>query len=1593
MRIQARRDESGNIVGYSATDDRGAVVHQSNIRSSNGSIQPTPSSQLPGLIDTRTQKPSGGSGEDDTAYLPPNQRLSNSPVDPSQQASEQQGYQQPDTPENFLGQASTDAQSFTESQVQRGGISGVLGRLDQFRNNVTYGAVDAIEDFADFGAAIIDTARGKEVNNDDNFFQPTRALAAPTSSAGNVVSELASFGVGQGAVGKLLGKIPVLAKLAKGKGLVNTIASGAVTGAATDFIKANGEENLYNAVKGTPLETPISNFLAADTDEDSNIWLNKVKEAAGGVPLGIAFDLVGGGLGKALNNLKTEPLVAELEGVKLLMPAPELEANVDKAYTAAKEQVKQELDNHVKERVTEVRLALEGKLDGTEEAGLLNVELSTEGLSSLDKVKQLEEALVEVQDLQISLNGLTEDLQDPETASLPLSSLFDLADEIQVELNTEAKSLAESSKPAVKSNAELTGTEFDRLDSPDTSTNDVKDFSVPDSEDLKDYGGINYKPQIEGDELVTVEVDKVYEDWQNNGLTDLIPGRKEQLDSDLDRAIETGEEFGALNLTYDDSGFDITDGRTRITALKERGVKYAKAKVEDIRPTSQSVNDRAAAFDAEFARLNDTETSTPSVNNVEQPFEPTPERHSQTYRTASAPKTRSVEQIKQDVASRRTKKRISKAKLDINIPAINNDSYKALEADVDAVKGYVSIEEAAEGKQYINVEKLTDSKSVQNVIQQSLDNVPEPFIRESISKPRLLKEARKFWTKHANLSQREQDAAFLLMAGKDGQAPKAVLAARLAVKDLAGQVEKSIEALGDIDFDKATTISQNELMEDFLFKVSRLELYTTSVKNIGKEAGQVLGAAFNFDLSDVNINELLQKASYEELLGRADNNLDGVNSYYQELRGLARTKGGRKKVRQLMVDLKVNAGDLDKELDVLNASKFSAMKKGMKNFEQIALGTRVNGLLSGSVTQLTNLVSGLTNTVYVPLTQIAGSTINYGYHTMRGMTPKAEVDKELIQDSLVQLASIRQYIKDSSNLALIALKTGFNQIENNKQLLGEDAFLDFNRPNTGNPYQDKLLQALGIPSRLLVGGDELVKQLNYRSKVHATAWRDGVRKGKVGKELDEHVSFLVDASLGISPETGVKGLALDPNSLEYSKYITYQTDITKENSDIRNSFMQAFQKIEEVPGLGTFTKVFLPFKKTPLNIMSYTARNTPLAAVSKQWRQDFQAGGELQARAMGELALGTTAMMGFVGFAMDGRLTGRAPKDKNVRQQWMEQGYQPYSFKVGNKWVSYKRVEPFATHLAIVADVVNAASTANQELAPDVEAGVKGALYSFVTATKDKTFFQGVEELVDVLSQLGEPDNERQLTKKMNQLAASFLPYSSALNEQRKAADPVLRETQGLLDELLNKTPGWSESLPARYNWLTGKAISYSANPILNMYPSSSMDKDYVMSNLIKFNVALTPPNEKIKGIKLTTEQYSRLNQISGTVEIGGKTLHQALSDKLQELDLDMAEAELTYIQQNDVAASKTPIAKELRAIRTRYNKASNAYLVSEFPELEQAIYDNLSNEENTKEGIFYRNSPIGEELGYQTSEEFLQRANSADKSVAKKMNNLLETN
>lgn len=268
---------------------------------------------------------------------------------------------------------------------------------------------------------------------------------------------------------------------------------------------------------------------------------------------------------------------------------------------------------------------------------------------------------------------------------------------------------------------------------------------------------------------------------------------------------------------------------------------------------------------------------------------------------------------------------------------------------------------------------------------------------------------------------------------------------------------------------------------------------------------------------------------------------------------------------------------------------------------------------------------------------------------------------------------------------------------------------------------------------------------------------------------------------------------------------------------------------------GPVFKFIQPFIRVPNNIIKSAARNTPAAAfVDTFWRDISSEDPFTRDRALGEMATGSavlamTTMASAMGYI---RFNGGGPIDPAAKQKWSQiEGRMPYSIQYWSdeegKWVepiSLRAFEPFATIFGAIGDYADIAASLSTEDRNRLGGSLVLTLARMsTTGVLSKSYFQGFNELYEAAFNPSKvitgPNQRDAFSRYLSRLAASMVPYSSALRAGRREVDPVARSVdpsdigglmgffQETLDEVRNAVPGWSNDLPARRDFINGAPI------------------------------------------------------------------------------------------------------------------------------------------------------------------------------------------
>lgn len=334
-------------------------------------------------------------------------------------------------------------------------------------------------------------------------------------------------------------------------------------------------------------------------------------------------------------------------------------------------------------------------------------------------------------------------------------------------------------------------------------------------------------------------------------------------------------------------------------------------------------------------------------------------------------------------------------------------------------------------------------------------------------------------------------------------------------------------------------------------------------------------------------------------------------------------------------------------------------------------------------------------------------------------------------------------------------------------------------------------------------------------------------------------------------------------------------------------------------------------------------------------------------------------------------ITGGGPTDPGMRKALQSAGWQPYSIKVGDKYISYSRVEPFASWLGIMADSIQISHyyDAMNEHKPASDAFDTVLVTSVSLLARqitDKTFTRGLSDLFDILS------GDAEALKRWSREAIVSVGLPNSVRDASKILkgdDADLLQTRTMLDKLYDGIPGMNPSLKDKRRNILGEPLKrdmIADNALVDMVLPANATT--VSDKKIEKEIARIPnmwraAPTRFKGLDMLDESlqlngrslYDRWQEHMTKVTIRGKTLRQTLRILIQDEDYlavdpgidddgnvspraGMIESVIRKYQTaalNDLAKVEPDLASQLReekrkaAIRRRARKGDGKTIIS----------------------------------------------------------------
>lgn len=482
----------------------------------------------------------------------------------------------------------------------------------------------------------------------------------------------------------------------------------------------------------------------------------------------------------------------------------------------------------------------------------------------------------------------------------------------------------------------------------------------------------------------------------------------------------------------------------------------------------------------------------------------------------------------------------------------------------------------------------------------------------------------------------------------------------------------------------------------------------------------------------------------------------------------------------------VNPDEYTRRLAKVNLNDPKAVTKAFREMVPAKFGNwldavRYNSMLSSPLTHSVNAVSNALNVgVVAPIEK----TLRGALDAAGGLFGKER--QYAAGEGAAYAAGAVKSIRQAAN-SFLDVMTGKSDI----QTLDLN---EFSTPLAIGGLKGATATALTFPTRLLGASDKFFRTLATAGEEQALNLRQskGIRlRGEKSVLAESEAAYRV-----YQREIGEKG----------------QGKILEHVDDVANAILRLRQK-------SVVWKFVFPFVKTPTNILKQGIEFSPLGVANLAGNIDKTTA--LTRAAIGTAAFGTAAAM------LDaGDITWGEPTNAEQKAAFRAEGKQPYSIRIGNKWISFVKLPPAVSFpFALTSGINDAVKT--KKMDESTGEAIMGGVAKWGQFLSDQSY---VKQIGDTLRAFkGDTESVGQAIANYPQ---QMIPLRALTGWLARMTDPYERKTnadKGYIDQqvqqLMLQYPGLRENVGTRENPFTGNPLEAN-NPVLNSFSPFRVTND-----------------------------------------------------------------------------------------------------------------------------------------------------------------------
>lgn len=461
--------------------------------------------------------------------------------------------------------------------------------------------------------------------------------------------------------------------------------------------------------------------------------------------------------------------------------------------------------------------------------------------------------------------------------------------------------------------------------------------------------------------------------------------------------------------------------------------------------------------------------------------------------------------------------------------------------------------------------------------------------------------------------------------------------------------------------------------------------------------------------------------------------------------------------------------DMVRRLAQIPENDYMAMNRFIRDHTKFSNMEKLNSYW------IANILSGWQTHARVALSNAVWATTQIGIRPLRGLidAPVSRImgteRKYYPGETIPAMIGWFEGIPEGLRKALWIMQHGYSLDNVTGEILtdvGAPRYYEF-PGGLKNPFN--------YPGRALMAAHNLFRVASLESELAAIAARKALRDGGLSGARERY------AANRANPE--VEDIDQARDFARYTAFLDKPDSFSR--MLIRMREWQVPPEWNIVGGVKPL-RFIIPFINLPWNIFKAGVEVTPagtLKFLSKEARKEPGKASDILAKAL----IGAGIMAAAAILAMNGKLTGPAPKEAGKREEFYRLGKKPYSFRVGDTWYPYLRWSgPFGIPIATTAawfDKYDSDGTV------PTQERVTNAASAVGRATFDQSYFTGIANMLDAIR-----EGKTYSAKFLADISSGFVPFSGMQKNIVQQTD-VYRDARTIEEKVEAGIPFLSQTL------------------------------------------------------------------------------------------------------------------------------------------------------------------------------------------------------